>query len=356
VLGWWALSRLITLAAFLGLHVAGPTAYLGSEFYRSPLGLLGAWDGVWYRRIAEHGYILIPGQQSDTAFFPLFPILLRGLHVLELPYTAAGAIVSNASLAVALVAFYELSRKVVSETIALRSVAFAAVVPMSFVYSMSYPESLLMALAALALLAAFDDRWVLAAATAAAAGLTRPEAFVVAFPIAAHAWERRSSLDRRRKGFALAAVAAAPVSVATFPAYLGWALHDAGAWQQSQAAWGRHFHLLGPVRAVTSLPAQLEAHPGMVRDVLFVVAYGILLVLAARAGISWPWIVASAAILVLPLFTGSVESEGRFGLMALPVYWSLAKLFQTKWAYRIAQVGSLVLLVVCVASLPYIWP
>jgi hypothetical protein len=230
------------------------------------------------------------------------------------------------------------------------------VVPMSFVYSMSYPESLLLALAAIALLAAFNDRWLLAAAAAAAAGLTRPEAFVLAIPIAAHAWKRRSSLDRRGRGMALAAVAAAPTAVATFPVYLGWALHDASAWQQSQAAWGRHFRLLGPFRALTRLPSSLNAHPGMVRDLFMFAAYGILLGLAARARFGWPWIVAGAAIIGLPLFTGSFESEGRFGLMALPAYWSLANLVKTDRAYRIAQVGSLVLLVGCVASLPYIWP
>ena len=95
ILGWWALSRVVTLGAFLALHQTGPHGYLGAQFYRSPLGLLGAWDGVWYQRVAAHGYLLIPGRQSDTAFFPLYPILLRGLHAFELPYTAAGAIIST---------------------------------------------------------------------------------------------------------------------------------------------------------------------------------------------------------------------------------------------------------------------
>ncbi len=158
ILGWWAVSRLVTLATFLILQSVGRHGSLGAQFYRSPVGLLGAWDGVWYQRVAAHGYILIPGRQSDTAFFPLYPILLRGLHAFAFSYTAAGAIISNLTLAVALVAFYELSRKVVSEELALRSSVFAAIAPMAFVYSMSYPASLLLALVALALLAAFSDR------------------------------------------------------------------------------------------------------------------------------------------------------------------------------------------------------
>jgi len=356
VLGWWALSRVVTLAAFLCLGAIGPRGYLGAQFYHSPLGVLGAWDGVWYQRIAEHGYLLIPGWQSDPAFFPLFPILLRGLHAIGLPYIAAGVIVANLALGVAVVAFYEFSRIVVSEEVALRSAVFISIVPMAFVYSMSYPESLLLALVALALLAAFKDRWWLATGLAAAAGLTRPEAIVLAIPFAARAWSRRGSLDSPARGSAIAAVAAAPVAVASFPLYLRWALHDASAWQQAQATWGRRFHLLGPLHAFGRVPHVLQTHPGYARDLALLVAYGVLLVLAARAKIAWPWIAAGAAVIVLPLFSGSIESEGRFGLLALPVYWRLAMLARTTRADRIVKIACLALLIAGVASLPYIWP
>jgi hypothetical protein len=265
-------------------------------------------------------------------------------------------IISNTALAVGLVAFYELSRKVVSEELAMRSAVFAAIAPMAFVYSMSYPESLLFALVAIALLAAFSDRWWLAAAAGAFAGLTRPEAVVLAIPIAAYAWNRRGTLNGRRRGIALAAVCAAPVAVATFPVYLGRALHDTQAWQQAQATWGRHFNILGPLWALARMPGTVVAHPGLIRDMLLIAAYGLLLAVAARAGIGWPWITAGAAVIVLPLFTGSIESEGRFGLLALPVYWSLAILTRTARTYRNTKVACFALLVTGVASLPFIWP
>ncbi|TMK50863.1 MAG: hypothetical protein E6G66_06945, partial [Actinobacteria bacterium] len=44
---------------------------------------LTAWDGGWYLLIARKGYptslVAAPGQ-SDHAFFPLYPLLIRGLH------------------------------------------------------------------------------------------------------------------------------------------------------------------------------------------------------------------------------------------------------------------------------------
>ena len=47
-------------------------------------GWLAGWcqgDGGWYLRIAESGYFYTPGRQSSVAFFPVFPMLLRGFGI-----------------------------------------------------------------------------------------------------------------------------------------------------------------------------------------------------------------------------------------------------------------------------------
>src|SRR5207244_4089316 len=43
------------------------------------LDLWGVWDTDYYLRIAEHGYSdpLQPAARSDSAFFPLYPLLIR---------------------------------------------------------------------------------------------------------------------------------------------------------------------------------------------------------------------------------------------------------------------------------------
>ena len=357
MLAWWAISRAVTLLAFLGLDAVGPRGYLGAVFYRKPLELLGAWDGVWYARIAQHGYLRIPGGQSDTAFFPLFPILLRGLHgAFRLPYTAGGALISNFSFAVAVVAFYELGRRVVDGAVARRAACFMAVTPMGFVFSMSYPESLALALTALALLAAFADRWPLAAALGAVAVLARPEAVVLAVPLAAIAWSRRNKLDPSARGLALAAVLAGPAAVASFPLYLQWSLHDADAWGQAQHSWGRAFDLTGPYRALTGVLRSTDARPVLIRDLAFLIIYATLLVIAARAGVGASWIAGGALVLALPLFSGSVESEGRFGLLALPVYWAVGALVRGRRGLLTLRLGLLALLVGAVLMLPTLWP
>ncbi len=90
LLAWYAASRVVTLSAFLVLDALGPRGRLKEPFYHQPFALLGSWDAVWYARIAAHGYLLIPSSQSNPAFFPLFPIMLRGLHnAFGMPYTMA---------------------------------------------------------------------------------------------------------------------------------------------------------------------------------------------------------------------------------------------------------------------------
>jgi hypothetical protein len=334
----------------------GPRGKLGPQFFRTPLVLAGAWDGLWYRRIATSGYLFVPGRQSDPAFFPAYPILLRGLHAAGLPVGLAGVLVSNVSLGVAAVAFYELGRRVVDDGTARRAACFLAISPLAFVLSMNYPEGLALALLALGLLAAVEGRWGLAAAAGAAAGLVRPEAVIFAIPVAAIAWSRRGEMDPATRGRALAAVLAAPVGLATYPLYLAWALGDPGAWGQAESFWGRAFRASGPVRAFGHLPRMLDHQPWLGRDLAFLVVYAILLVAARRAGVGLPWIVAGALVLVVPLLSGTVQSEGRFGLLALPVYWGIAGLARGRRTGAALRGACVVLLVAGVLTLPYAWP
>src|SRR5947199_1053148 len=67
------------------------------------INMWSRWDAGWYLEIAQNGYSFTPGKQSDVAFFPLYPNLIRLLHhVVPLSRDAGwllvGIIVSNASL------------------------------------------------------------------------------------------------------------------------------------------------------------------------------------------------------------------------------------------------------------------
>src|SRR4051812_26396195 len=78
IAGWWVASRGIVLVTIAMLQwIKKPNGYFTGNEFKSIPALLTTWDGRWYTQVASHGYLLVPGHQSDPAFFPLYPILLR---------------------------------------------------------------------------------------------------------------------------------------------------------------------------------------------------------------------------------------------------------------------------------------
>ncbi|HEY4847310.1 MAG TPA: mannosyltransferase family protein, partial [Methylocella sp.] len=156
--------------------------------------LLGIWerfDTLWYLRIAESGYDLPAG----VVFYPLYPGLIRGLSGLAGPMAAALLI----STVAAFFYFWGLLRLVRNEvenevrsefpnTQPLRTVMIAAAWPASFFFFAGYTEALAVALIVWCIVWARDEHWVLAAACAFAAGLTRSAGTLVIVPLAIMAW------------------------------------------------------------------------------------------------------------------------------------------------------------------------
>lgn len=356
IVGWWAAGRGIVFATALLVHRFGPTGWIRNVEHAHALGPLEAWDGRWYRMVASSGYLLVPGRQSDPAFFPLFPVLVRAVHALGIGYSASGLLLANAGFLVALVAFHALSEELLGEGIARRATVYLAVFPFGYVFSMEYPESIVLALIAIAALAALRARWGMAAACAAAAALARPEGLFVALPLLAIAWRQREILTPARRGLALGAVLAPAAAIASFSAYLGSVLGDPMAWSQAQEAWGRHFSPLGLVRAIDGLGGSFAHDAWVTRDVVAVFLYLGLLYAAARVHVPWPWLVSGAAIVVLPLFSGSFDSVGRFGLLVPAAFWGLAALGRDPRFNRLILGLSVPLLAAAVVVLPLRYP
>lgn len=356
IAGWWVAGRGVIVATTLVVHRFGPTGWIRHVEHAHALGPLESWDGRWYRLVASSGYLLVPGRQSDPAFFPLFPVLMRGVHALGPGYATSGLILSNVGFFVALVAFYALTHALFDDSMARRAVAYLAVFPFGYTFSMMYPESIVLALIALAVLAAMRGRWGWAAACAAAAALARPEGLFVAVPLVALAWQQRETLSRSKRGLALGAVLAPLAAIGSFSLYLGHVLGDPMAWSQAQRAWGREFRPLGAIHAIEHLGTAVSRDAWVVRDVVAVVLYLALLAVAARAGVTWPWLLSGLAIVVLPLFSGSFDSVSRFGLLAPAVFWGLAALGRDPRVNKLILAVSVPLLAAAIVTLPLRFP
>ena len=167
---------------------------------------LFAWDAAFYRDIALHGYDALP--KGALRFFPLFPLLGRGLGWILADHTAVALIViGNASALVFGALLHRLAEQETGDrALAERAAWFAAVFPAAMVLVMGYAEATAMALAVGMFLALRTKRWELAAVAGLFAGVCRPLGVVLVVPAAievARGWRTADLVERGRRALAV---------------------------------------------------------------------------------------------------------------------------------------------------------
>ncbi len=122
------------------------------------------WDSQYYFDIATNGYWFRPEQQSNVAFFPLYPMMMRILgQFLDNNVILSGFLVSNAAFFGALVFLYLLTELEVDSAAAGRAILYLAVFPTSFFFSSVYTESLFLMLSLASMYFARRRLWIPAA-------------------------------------------------------------------------------------------------------------------------------------------------------------------------------------------------
>jgi hypothetical protein len=139
------------------------------------LSLWAKWDSQWYVQIARLGYFIQVNQQSNVAFFPLYPLLMRVVaRVLDVDVVFAGFLVSNACFLVALTFLYRLTALEFNDRAsAQRAIFYMAFYPTAFFFSAVYTESLFLMLTVVTMYFARTQRWLPAAACGMLATATR---------------------------------------------------------------------------------------------------------------------------------------------------------------------------------------
>ncbi|KOU44376.1 membrane protein [Streptomyces sp. WM6373] len=320
----------LALGVFAAVRVAGAAVLAFAAWWagRSPLRVLGhSWDSVWYLAIARHGYGRtqmwpVTGLvQSDYAFFPLYPVLVR----LSGGGEWGALLVAWTAAAVAAVGVYRVGELVAGRRVALLLVALWAVVPHAVVLTLAYTEPLLVALAAWSLYALLRERWLLAASLALLAGLTRPTGVAVAAAVsvtAAHALLVR----RSRAPEVWAAGLLAPAGWLAYVAAVGVRRHDVAGYFTVQRQWGSRFDGGGYV--LSALWRVLSGGPVALATGVTAVLLGTALLLAVLLLFNrppLPLLVYTAVLLVITLGgAGYFESKPRFLLPAFPLLLPLA--------------------------------
>jgi hypothetical protein len=214
------------------------------------LAPLARWDSVWYLRIADSGYggnaslrsghrpLLAHDSAPRAAFFPLYPLLVRGVGTVfggsHGALLVAAYLVSLAAFIAALVLLHRLTELELGHRLARPALLLLAVFPAAVYFGAPYSESLFLLLAVGAFYAARTGRWAWAGACAGLASGTRSAGLLLLLPLGLIWWSSRP----RRAGDA-AWLLLAPLGIAAYAAWLGLVEGDALRFLDVQDAWSR---------------------------------------------------------------------------------------------------------------------
>lgn len=243
VLQWWLLSR---VATFWTVWVAGFLFFDDKHKLTPYLERWRRWDVEHYEYIARHGYA-IGTDPPREAFFPGYPLMLRAVHTLGVPYTLAGLLISFVAGTAAVISLGRMAEERGPAGTGERAVALLLLSPVAVFLAAGYTEALFLAFALPAWRAARRGDWWMAGLLAAGASSIRITgvflfaALVVEFAVGHHQ-RGRWRLDD------LPALALPLLPPAAYAFYLHQTEGDWLAWLHAQKeGWDRSFTT--PVKA-----------------------------------------------------------------------------------------------------------
>lgn len=330
VAGSFVISRIyIFVAASLGFHflplVERGKAVPLEESAPWFLSIWYRWDANWYMSIVSGGYEWIEKAESNVAFFPLYPVLVRvgGLLAGE-RYLAFGLLLSLGCLFGGLVYLYRLVEIDHGEDTAGRAVWFICIFPTAFFFQSFYTESLFLLSSVASVYYARRGQWAAAGLWGLLASLTRVTGLLLLIPLAWEYLDRRSFSLRRVRPDA-AWLALVPAGLAIYMAYLYHDFRRPFLFAQIQVdAWSHKF---------TPFFSSLEEdiHIFLTRTYEAWVVYDIIAVflLLALSVIAFRYLRPSYSLYMLAsllfvLVGGSVRSMSRYALVVFPVFILLA--------------------------------
>ena len=344
------LSRvLIFTAGILGdMFLATEEGHWVADPNSSFLSMWAKWDSQWYVQIARSGYLYQPLQQSNVAFFPLYPLSIRiAAHFLGGNLVLAGFLLSNAYLLGALIFLYQLAKLEMRDrctsspeeaaAAARRTIFYLAFFPTAFFLSAVYTESLFLMLSVATILFARQRHWILAALAGFLAAATRNIGVLLWMLVMwewlrCHGW-RITRIHRAESWRGLwsgiksdwvdvVVLAAIPLGLLLYMGFLQTNFSRPTAFIEVQAAWGRQN--IGPVgvvmRELKALSALTLNNSNLSRLLNLVPFLGVLIM----TPFIWRRLGEGYAIYVLVLLlvpaASALQSMIRYVLPMFPVF------------------------------------
>ncbi len=353
---WWVILQTFAVISFDRFRLTEPDmAYIWARLqattlsinWRGFIDLHARWDSGFYVWIAMDGY-----HDATAAFLPVYPTLikfgtlawstLRHFQPDVNNFMRVAFFVSNLSALGATIALYMLARLDLSEVEAQRSLFYFLIFPTAFFLTANYSESVFVLLAILSFYAARRRWWLMASGFGILAILTRMTGAFLFVALLVEWWTSNSEGQRRNwRGLGLLLIPLAFVMQELYLNSLGFSFFTT---QQ------QFFHRspINPTALLTNLDwPHIKAHPAaqvnFAMDAgigLFVVVVSILT--AWRLRLSYG--VFGILCIVVPLITGMTISLNRYGLVAFPIFFTLARYGHISWLDRAYTLVAILLL------------
>lgn len=307
------------------------------------LDIWGVWDTFWYMDIAANGYSLsspIPNinkQQANYAFFPLYPMLMRGFgKLIGDRYYLAGIIISNVCLIIAAILLYKLVRLDSSKKIALASVKYLFLFPTAFILSGVFTESLYLALTILCFYLARKRKWLFVGISGFFLALTRNLGVLIAIPVL---YEYLKGVNFKVKEIRINVffILLIPLGLSIFAFYNYHLSGDLLAFKNNLSAWNRES--TNPLSALMMGIKQglFKSNMRRLLEVSFaIVSLLTLNIFCKKINLSY-WIFGMYSILI-PL-SAQVDSIPRYVLPIFPLYLILAQLSKDRYLDQILTIS-----------------
>jgi len=346
VLAWVAALNVWALFSISVLPLARASQWNEEVTRRAPM--FARYDSGWYNTIIERSYQAPPppGQQSEHAFFPLYPMAARLLHLATgLDSFRAGLLVSYAALLLAIPLFVEEARERFGEKKARDALPFLLLYPVAFFLAAVYTESAFLLLALLAFRSVRRGNLPAAIGLGLLLGLTRAPAAAVGPALAVAWWLGRQDGRHRLAG-------AGVLFLAPLAGVLGWiwglgfAKGEPGLFFRSMGAW-RHAAgdpVAGALAFFDEFSGMLTSgwflkNPGAIAPffhfVLFAVLGTVQLFLRRFSDAAW-----TACALALPVLTGTATGTPRYTLTIYPAHFAAASLCEGRPALKGLWLGA----------------
>lgn len=308
---------------------------------------LTRWDGGWYLRIAKEGYYL-----KSTAFFPLYPFLIRVLESLGFSPEAGALLIPNVTFLLVLIIFHRLVTLDYDESVAVRSLWYLAVFPTAFYFSAMYTESLYLLLVLLTLYLGRTRQWFLASLCGMLAGLSRNLGIFLLIPLL---YEYRNleyrsieyqGLNKTTLGkIKLFWLALVPAGLGIYMLYLQQVLGNPLAFMEAQKFWKRSFDF--PWNSIFHAAKNISSSNNLWNLIFTLFALTFLVMAFKLLRPSYTLYMFFGVI--VPLFSPAVHSPllsmPRFVLVLFPIYITMALLIKKEQVHWAVLCSSTVLMV-----------